>query len=140
VTVQAQILDLLAREREARDMAMVLITHDLGIVAGRTDEVAVMYAGCIVERAPTRKLFKNMQSPYTEALMAAIPKLDAQPHTRLAAIAGAPPDQTRLAAGCSFEPRCSYARERCRLEAPRLIGDVDVHQYACWFPVGTSER
>jgi peptide/nickel transport system ATP-binding protein len=140
VTVQAQILDLLARERAARHMAMVLITHDLGVVAGRTDEVAVMYAGRIVERAPTRKLFKNMHSPYTEALLAAIPKLDAQPHTRLAAIAGVPPDQTSLAPGCSFEPRCRYARERCRLEAPRLTGQIEMHQYACWFPVGVASQ
>jgi peptide/nickel transport system ATP-binding protein len=140
VTVQAQILDLLARQRAARHMAMVLITHDLGVVAGRTDEVAVMYAGRIVERAPTRKLFKNMHSPYTEALLAAIPKLDAQPHTRLAAIAGVPPDQTRLAPGCSFEPRCRYARERCRLDAPRLTGQIEMHQYACWFPVGVASQ
>ena len=76
VTIQAQILELLARERRARNMAMMLITHDLAVVAGRTDEVAVMYAGRIVERAPTRTLFKHMRSPYTQALMAAIPKLD----------------------------------------------------------------
>src|SRR5215469_12114494 len=83
VTVQAQILDLLDRERQRRDMAMILITHDRGIVAGRTYEVAVMYAGRIVERAPTVRLFKAMRMPYTEALMAAIPKLDAPQHTAL---------------------------------------------------------
>src|SRR4029077_2897204 len=83
VTVQAQILGLLARERRARNMAMVLITHDLAVVAGRTDEVAVMYAGRIVERAPPRKLFTRMRNPYTQALMAAIPKLSSPPHTRL---------------------------------------------------------
>ena len=134
VTIQAQILDLLARERRARGMAMILITHDLGVVAGRTDEVAVMYAGRVLEHAPTRTLFKDMRSPYAEALFAAIPKLHAPPHTRLAAISGAPPDPTRPTTGCSFEPRCRYAQERCRSEAPQLMTAAEGHQYACWFP------
>ena len=95
VTIQAQILDLLAREQRRRHMAMILITHDLGVVAGRTDEVAVMYAGRVVERAPTPALFKKMRMPYTEALLAALPKLDAAPHTPLPAISGRPPDPTR---------------------------------------------
>jgi peptide/nickel transport system ATP-binding protein len=136
VTVQAQILDLLQREREKRGMALILITHDLGIVAGRTDEVAVMYAGRIVERAPTRALFKNMRNPYAEALLAALPKLDAAPHTRLAAIRGAPPDPTRLPPGCAFHPRCRYARERCGRDVPVLsAADAVGHCYACWFPL-----
>src|SRR5262245_54343721 len=109
VTVQAQILDLLAREQRRRHMAMILITHDLGIVAGRTDEVAVMYAGCIIERAPTVRLFKDMRVPYTRALFAAIPKLDMAPHTPLPAIPGRPPDLTRRIKGCAFAERCSYA-------------------------------
>jgi len=83
-----------------------LITHDLGVVAGRTDEVAVMYAGRVVERAPTFALFKKMRMPYTEALLAAIPKIDAVPHTPLPAISGRPPDPTRPIQGCSFSPRC----------------------------------
>jgi len=135
VTVQAQILDLLVREREKRGMALILITHDLGVVAGRTDEVAVMYAGRIVERAPTRALFKAMRHPYAEALLAAIPKLDTPPHTRLAAIGGAPPDPTRLPPGCSFHPRCRYAQERCRRETPLLSADAAGHSHACWFPL-----
>ena len=135
VTVQAQILDLLAREREARRMAIVLITHDLGVVAGRTDEVAVMYAGRIVEQAPTRALFKDTRSPYSQALIAAIPKLRAPPHTRLAAIGGAPPDPTRPAPGCAFEPRCRYAQPRCRTEPPRLAAVTEGHACACWFPL-----
>jgi peptide/nickel transport system ATP-binding protein len=134
VTIQAQILDLLARERQTRRMAMILITHDLGVVAGRTDEVAVMYAGRVLEHAPTQTLFKNMRSPYAEALFAAIPKLHAPPHTRLAAISGAPPDPTRPTMGCSFEPRCRYAQERCRSESPQLTTAAEGHQYACWFP------
>jgi peptide/nickel transport system ATP-binding protein len=135
VTVQAQILDLLARERQKRQMALILITHDLGVVAGRTDELAVMYAGRIVEQAPTRALFKHMRSPYTEALMQAIPKLHAPPHTRLVAIGGAPPDPTRPVPGCAFSPRCPYAQEHCRRAAPPLRGDVSDHRYACWFPL-----
>jgi peptide/nickel transport system ATP-binding protein len=141
VTVQAQILDLLARERARRQMALILITHDLGIVAGRADEVAVMYAGRIVERAPTRTLFKEMRSPYAEALMAAIPKLHAPPHTRLAAIGGTPPDPTRPAPGCAFHPRCAYAQEQCRREVPPLspsgAGD---HHCACWFPLAARAK
>src|SRR5205823_1557773 len=109
VTVQAQILGLLGRQRRERFMAMVLVTHDLGVVAGRTDEIAVMYAGRVVERAPTPVLFKKMHMPYTEALLAAIPKIDAAPHTPLPAISGRPPDPTRPIQGCSFSPRCRYA-------------------------------
>ena len=114
VTIQAQILDLLAREQRRRHMAMIIITHDLGVVAGRTDEVAVMYAGRVVERAPTQALFKQMRMPYTEALLAAIPKLEAAPHTPLPAISGRPPDPTRPLKGCSFSPRCRYADRSLR--------------------------
>ena len=136
VTIQAQILDLLARERQRRDMAMILITHDLGIVAGRTDEVAVMYAGRIVERAPTARLFKAMRMPYTEALLAAIPKLDAPPHTPLPAISGRPPDPTRPFPGCAFALRCRCCAERCAEQKPALTpADAYRHQYACWHPI-----
>jgi peptide/nickel transport system ATP-binding protein len=134
VTVQAQILDLLAREQERRQMAMLLITHDLAIVASRTDEVAVMYAGKVVERAPTRTLFKAMRMPYTEALLAAIPRVDTAPHTPLAAISGRPPDMTRLPPGCAFAPRCPRAGERCTRERPPLRGAVG-HAFACWNPI-----
>jgi len=136
VTIQAQILDLLAREQRRRHMAMILITHDLGVVAGRTDEVAVMYAGRVVERAPTAALFRKMRMPYTEALLAAIPKLDAAPHTPLPAISGRPPDPTRPLGGCSFAPRCRYADDRCRQEKPVLVAaESPDHQYACFHPI-----
>ncbi|GEP60809.1 ABC transporter ATP-binding protein [Reyranella soli] len=136
VTVQAQILDLLAREQQRRHMAMILITHDLGVVAGRTDEVAVMYAGRVVERAPTPKLFTRMRMPYTEALLAAIPKLDSPPHTPLPAIAGRPPDQTRPLKGCSFEPRCRYADDHCRSAKPPLADPERAGGlFACWHPL-----
>ena len=137
VTIQAQILDLLAREQQRREMAMILITHDLGIVAGRTDEVAVMYAGRIVERAPTRRLFRAMRMPYTEALLATIPKLDTPPHTPLSAISGRPPDPVRRFPGCAFAPRCRYRAEHCEKKQPDLTPiQVDGHQYACWYPIG----
>jgi peptide/nickel transport system ATP-binding protein len=139
VTIQAQILDLLAREQRRRHMAMILITHDLGVVAGRTDEVAVMYAGRVVERAPTTQRFANKRMPYTEALLAAIPKLDSAPHTVLPAIAGRPPDPTRPLPGCSFAPRCRYADELCQntkpaLEDPDRAGTL----FACWHPLGAA--
>ena len=140
VTVQAQILDLLAREQQRRHMAMILITHDLGVVAGRTDEVAVMYAGRIVERAPTRRLFAHMRMPYTEALLAAIPKLESAPHMALPAIPGRPPDPTRPLPGCSFAPRCRYADELCTRTKPPL---EDVEKagalYACWHPLAQRD-
>jgi peptide/nickel transport system ATP-binding protein len=134
VTVQAQILDLLAREQRRRRMAMILITHDLGVVAGRTDEVAVMYAGRVVERAPTRRLFKAMRMPYTEALIAAIPELEAPPHTPLKAIAGLPPDPTRRSPGCAFASRCPHCSERCLKSSPPLASD-GTHHFACWNPL-----
>jgi peptide/nickel transport system ATP-binding protein len=136
VTVQAQILDLLAREQQRRQMAMILITHDLGVVAGRTDEVAVMYAGRVVERAPTRQLFARMRMPYTGALLAAIPRLDTPPHTPLPAIAGRPPDPTRPLAGCSFAPRCGRADAHCREAKPPLADPERAGSlYACWHPL-----
>ncbi|WFU20652.1 ABC transporter ATP-binding protein [Bradyrhizobium sp. CB3481] len=138
VTIQAQILDLLAREQQRRHMAMIIITHDLGVVAGRTDEVAVMYAGRVVERAPTPALFKNMRMPYTEALLAALPRLDTAPHTPLPAISGRPPDPTRPLRGCSFSPRCRYAVARCRAEKPSLeSAETSAHQFACFHPIET---
>jgi peptide/nickel transport system ATP-binding protein len=136
VTIQAQILDLLAREQRRRHMAMILITHDLGVVAGRTDEVAVMYAGRVVERAPTPALFARMRMPYTEALLAAIPKLDSPPHTALPAIAGRPPDPTRPLPGCSFAPRCKYADGQCHESKPPLVDPAGVGAlHACWHPL-----
>jgi peptide/nickel transport system ATP-binding protein len=137
VTVQAQILDLLQEQQRQRGMGMILVSHDLGVVAGRTDEIAVMYAGRIVERAPTRLLFERTRMPYTEALLQAIPRLEQPSHTRLLAIAGRPPDLIDLPPGCRFAPRCRYAADRCRQEEPELGWDMDAgHSFACWYPVG----
>ncbi len=136
VTVQAQILDLLKQQQRERGMAMILISHDLGVVAGRTDEIAVMYAGRIVERAPTGLLFRRTRMPYTEALLRAIPRLEHASHTRLLAIGGRPPDLVDPAPGCRFAPRCSRVRERCRIDEPPLMPDGAAdHDFACWYPV-----
>ncbi len=140
VTVQAQILDLLAEQQSERHMAMVLVTHDLGVVAGRTDEIIVMYGGKIVEQAPTDKLFVNVKMPYTEALLGSIPRIDDPSHTRLAAIAGRPPDLVNPPAGCNFAPRCPYVQERCLTEEPPLVEDSPGHFYRCWYPVGSEEN
>ena len=140
VTVQDQILDLLQTQQRERFMAMMLVTHDLGVVASRTDEIAVMYAGQIVEKAPTRTLFANMKMPYTEALLQSIPKLDQPSHTRLQAISGRPPDLVNPPAGCRFAARCLYAQERCLDEQPPLMeAETPGHLYRCWYPVGTPQ-
>ncbi len=141
VTVQAQILDLLAEQQRERYMAVILVTHDLGVVAGRADEIAVMYAGRVVEQAPTAVLFGEMKMPYTEALLAAIPKLDHPSHTRLAAIGGRPPDLVDPPTGCPYSPRCPYVRDRCREETPELVQSPTnpAHRYACFYPVGSPE-
>jgi peptide/nickel transport system ATP-binding protein len=136
VTIQAQILTLLASEQRRRSMAMILVTHDLGVVAGRTDEVAVMYAGKVVERAPTARLFAAPRMPYTAALMASLPRLSQPSHTRLTAIQGRPPDPSAFPAGCRFAPRCPRASERCREEEPPLTdAESPGHAYACWHPL-----
>jgi peptide/nickel transport system ATP-binding protein len=140
VTVQAQILDLLQSQQRERYMAMILVTHDLGVVAGRADEIAVMYAGRIVEKAPTQLLFREMRHPYTEALVRSIPKLANRSHTRLDVIFGRPPDLVKPPPGCKFSPRCPYVQDKCRTEEPPLLdSDTPGHAFRCWFPVGTPE-
>jgi peptide/nickel transport system ATP-binding protein len=141
VTVQAQVLDLLGEQQQDRYMAMVLVTHDLGVVAGRAHDIAVMYAGRIVEKASTRSLFASMKMPYTEALLAAIPKLTDPPHTRLTAIGGRPPDLVNPPPGCSFASRCPYARDRCQTERPELrpVEGDPTHLFACHYPVDSPE-
>jgi oligopeptide/dipeptide ABC transporter ATP-binding protein len=140
VTVQAQILDLLQTQQRDRFMAMMLITHDLGVVAGRADDIIVMYAGRVVEKAPTRTLFTEMKRPYTEALLKSIPKIENPSHTRLLAISGRPPDLVNQPPGCKFAARCLYAQDRCREEEPPLQEAASPgHLYRCWYPVGTPE-
>ncbi len=137
VTVQAQILDLLGHQQRERNMAMILITHDLGVVAGRCDQIVVMYAGKVVEAAPTRVLFSEVKMRYTEALMASIPTLRTPSQTRLQAIEGRPPDLVDPPEGCRFAPRCRYADEHCHSEEPPLMpAESPGHFFACWHPVG----
>ena len=136
VTVQAQVLDLITELRKESDMAMILVTHDLGVVAGHTDKIAVMYAGDVVEYAPTRQLFSNMKMPYTEALLKSIPRLETPTGSRLPVIEGRLPDPTKNEPGCPFANRCPYVTDKCRAEKPPLTNAGNNHYYRCWFPIG----
>ncbi|WP_407940140.1 ABC transporter ATP-binding protein [Nakamurella leprariae] len=165
VTVQAQILELLARQQAEHRMAMMIVTHDLRVVRGHTDRVVVMYAGKVVEAAPTRTLFAAPRMPYTEALMNAVPPLTGSNHAVLRVIPGRPPNLLAPPPGCAFAPRCASAQERCLTEmpplrsaadlagaspggsaagapaggpAPAIAGTPDDHVYRCWYPVGTE--
>ena len=137
VTVQAEILNLLDRLRAERNMGLILVTHDLGVVAGRAQHTAVMYAGRIVEQAPTGELFSNMRMPYTRALIDSIPRLEDSPGTRLNTICGQPPDLTAPSTGCRFAPRCPGALGWCFAEEPPLEQDANnpEHRFACWDPL-----
>ena len=128
VTVQRQILDLLQREQRQRGMAMILITHDLGVAAGRA-----------VEMAATREIFHGPRMPYTEALLRSLPRLSDVAHTRLQAIPGRPPDLARRGAGCAFAPRCSYRSDRCDAEEPALTRD-GTRGFACFNPLAAGSR
>ncbi|WP_434096815.1 ABC transporter ATP-binding protein [Streptomyces prasinus] len=144
VTVQKQILDLLRSLAEELRMATVLISHDLATVAGRTDRVAVMYAGRLVEYADTAAVFDRPRHPYSSALIASIPRLDLTPHTLLPAIEGRPPNLLHPPPGCRFAPRCDAATDHCTTEAPRLAGyagDRDAGGVvACHHPLGAAEE
>jgi oligopeptide/dipeptide ABC transporter ATP-binding protein len=131
VTVQAQILELMKELREKLGMAILLITHDLGVVAEMVDEVAVMYGGKIVERGPVKEIFASPQHPYTEALLRSIPLLGMRYTTPLKAIRGMVPSPLDWPAGCRFAPRCDHAFARCATELPPLF-KVDQQESACW--------
>jgi oligopeptide/dipeptide ABC transporter ATP-binding protein len=140
VTIQAQILALLDDLEERLGMATLLITHDMGVVAGRTDRINVMYAGRIVETAPTERLFSSMRHPYTQALLGSIPGLDQDRTKALYTIPGLPPELAPPPPGCRFAARCSHATGQCAAEEPALTG-ADGHLFACWHPVdGPVER
>jgi peptide/nickel transport system ATP-binding protein len=141
VTVQAQILDVLDRLRVERRLAVLLITHDLGIVATRADDVAVMYGGRIIEHGSTRDVFATPHHRYTRALLDAVPRVDHAGHVRLAAIGGAPPILLGDLPGCSFAPRCRARQERCLLERPPLEPLAgESQQVACWYPLNVPVR
>jgi oligopeptide transport system ATP-binding protein len=133
VTVQAQILELISGICKEFGTALILITHDLGVVAGMTDRVIVMYAGKVVEQAPTDELFANPRHPYTLGLLASVPRLDEKRHAELKTIEGAPPDLLKPPPGCPFMPRCYFARGICRTMPPlEAIPGMAAHRKACW--------
>ena len=131
VTVQAQILDLLKDLAQRTNSALILITHDLGVVARYADRVVVMYAGRVIESAPAAELYARPRHPYTRGLMASVPRLDGNPNERLIPIEGQPPDLARLPPGCAFAPRCRQASDACRSAPPPLRNIAPLHQLAC---------
>ena len=160
VTIQAQILNLIDELRERLKMAVILITHDLGVIAARSDRVMVMYAGKIVEAATTEELFGSMRHPYAEALLESIPRLDQDRNRRLFTISGLPPDLSGDLVGCRFAPRCRYATDECRSTEPELlpgpaslpgaatgpssdatdVATSEAHLYACFHPVTATRE
>lgn len=139
VTIQAQILDLIRKLAAEFNTALVLITHDLGVVAETAQEMAVMYTGRIVEQGTVESIFKAPRHPYTAGLMESIPRLDGSNKKRLHAIEGMVPDLALLPPGCTFAGRCEYAQERCRVERPTLCTQADGRRVACHLPLGGAQ-
>jgi oligopeptide/dipeptide ABC transporter ATP-binding protein len=135
---------LLTELQERLGMAILMISHDLGLAASYADEVVVMYAGRTVERAPVRELFGNVRMPYTSALLGAVPRLDRAAHTPLPVVQGRPPDLAAVPAGCPFAPRCPRAGDKCSERRPDFAEHEPGHWYACWYPLpeetGAGER
>ncbi|MBV9337032.1 MAG: ABC transporter ATP-binding protein [Solirubrobacterales bacterium] len=140
VTTQAQIMELLRDLQQRLGMALIMISHDLGLAASFADEVVVMYAGRAVERAPTRKLFAHVRMPYTRALLDAIPRLENPSHSRLAAVPGQPPNLALRELGCPFTPRCPNATDHCRDHEPAFEEHEPDHLWACWHPCADEAR
>jgi peptide/nickel transport system ATP-binding protein len=138
VTIQKQILELIDDLRHRLGMAVILVTHDLGVIAGRADRAVVMYAGKVVETTTTARLFANPRHPYTEALFGALPEKAADQTERLYSIPGMPPDLTQPPPGCRFAARCRYVQDSCRQTEPKLEGDTWDHVFRCFFPVGKA--
>jgi peptide/nickel transport system ATP-binding protein len=140
VTIQKQILELIDDLRRRLGMAVILVTHDLGVIAGRADRATVMYAGKVVETTTTQRLFANPRHPYTEALFGALPEKAVDGSRRLYSIPGMPPDLTEPPPACRFAPRCRYAQDTCRESEPPLDGSSSDHLYRCFFPVGRDAQ
>jgi oligopeptide/dipeptide ABC transporter ATP-binding protein len=139
VTIQAQILNLLDGLQHERQMSVMLVTHDLGVVATRTDRIIVMYAGRVVEMGTTRDVFRNHRMPYTRALLESTPRVSNPSHTRLQTIPGRPPNLLKLTQGCAFAPRCSRATDQCTVERPILQpAAAPGHFFACWNPLDSG--
>jgi oligopeptide/dipeptide ABC transporter ATP-binding protein len=133
VTIQAQIVDLVKRLQEQLGMAVMWITHDLGVAASLVKKINVMYAGYLIERGNARNIFKRPRHPYTKGLLSSLPRLDQEPGSRLSSIPGNPPSLISLGAGCPFVPRCTFAQEFCQEEMPELeVSDDENHHVACW--------
>ncbi len=132
VTIQAQIVELVKKLRDEIGMAIVWITHDLGVIAGLANRVQVMYAGRVVEEAPVKSLYADPRHPYTLGLLGSLPRLDETRRSKLKCIDGLPPDLIDLPPGCPFEPRCGYAIDKCREERPMLEAVGPGHRSACW--------
>jgi oligopeptide/dipeptide ABC transporter ATP-binding protein len=139
VTVQAQVLEVMARLQEEFGTAIILITHDLGVIADVADEVVVMYAGAAMEKSDRRTVFYDHHHPYTEGLLRSLPGYGGE-RQRLTPIAGAPPSLINLPTGCPFHPRCRYAFDRCRQETPPLREVASDHVSACWLPTDREGR
>ena len=140
VTIQAQIVDLVKNLRDEIGMAIIWITHDLGVVAGLAEKVIVMYAGFIVERGSVDDIYGDPRHPYTLALLSSLPRVDRTSGEKLATIPGLPPDLLGLPPGCPFAPRCAYVVERCRQENPRLEPVGLGHEIACWVDVAAGRK
>jgi len=139
VTIQAQIVDLVKRLRDKFNMALIWITHDLGVVAGLADRVNVMYAGFVVETASIDDIYANPLHPYTNALLHSLPRMDESPREELKAIEGLPPELLELSPGCPFAPRCTHVIEKCWIENPPLMRTGNAHKVACWVDLDTGE-
>jgi oligopeptide/dipeptide ABC transporter ATP-binding protein len=139
VTTQAQIMNLLMELQRDLGMAVIMISHDLGLAASYADDIIVMYAGQAVERAGTKELFAHVRMPYTEALLAAVPRLEAEPHQQLALIGGRPPDLSVAMKGCVFAPRCPVAQDDCHEVTPQFEEHEPGHWWACMYPSGKDK-
>lgn len=139
VTIQAQIVELVKRLRDQLGLALIWITHDLGVIAGLADRVTVMYAGFMVELAPIEKVYGDTRHPYTIALLRSLPRLDGSPGEKLASIDGFPPELYELPPGCPFAPRCEHVKEICWQQNPSLEEVAPEHLIACWVDISTGE-
>jgi len=140
VTIQAQIVELVTKIRNQVGMAVIWITHDLGVVAGIADRVMVMYAGYVMEEASVSALYENPRHPYTNALLGALPRVDRRRDKRLKSIPGAPPSLLVEPCGCPFKTRCEFVIERCKTENPSLTPvEQNHHNIACWVDLRTGE-
>ena len=139
VTIQAQLVELVKELQDDLGMALIWITHDLGVVAGLAERVIVMYAGYVVEDAPVDSLYEDPRHPYTFALLKSLPKLIEEPGDKLETIEGLPPDLVDMPTGCPFVPRCAFAVDKCSTENPALDEISLDHRIACWVDINTGE-